>query len=76
MRLITLLSILLLSLSLNIAKSKAGVEPDYKGGEPRVTTPWLDYQDQAARQADLDFINGMHPHHAGALSMSKGVSGR
>lgn len=49
----------------------AAVEPNYDPSKPPVTTPWYATQSAAARQADLDFITGMRPHHAGALSMSE-----
>lgn len=49
----------------------ADVEPNYDPGEPYVTTPWYEYISAAQRQEDLDFITGMRPHHAGALSMSE-----
>ncbi|PZO78492.1 MAG: DUF305 domain-containing protein, partial [Micavibrio aeruginosavorus] len=44
--------------------------PNYDPGKPAVTTPWYATQGAAERQADLDFIKGMRPHHAGALTMS------
>lgn len=49
----------------------AAVEPDYDPSKPPVTTPWFGAVGAAERKADLDFIKGMHPHHAGALTMSQ-----
>ena len=49
--------------------SYAQLEPNYDAG-PMATTPWFGFQGEAQRQADLEFIEGMRPHHAGALSMS------
>ncbi len=48
----------------------AAVEPDYDPGKPPVTTPWFANQGKAEQEADLWFIKGMRPHHAGALTMS------
>ncbi len=48
----------------------AAVEPNYAPGKPPVTNAWYAHQNAAQRQADLDFIAGMRPHHAGALTMS------
>jgi len=53
------------------AAAFAAVEPNYSPDKPPLTNPWFATQNEAQRQADLDFIKGMHPHHAGALSMSK-----
>ena len=50
----------------------AAVEPNYAPDKPPVTNPWYANQNAAERQADLDFIKGMRPHHAGALTMSEG----
>jgi uncharacterized protein (DUF305 family) len=49
----------------------AGVEPSYEPHKPRAVTPWYGSSGEQERQADLGFIAGMRPHHAGALSMSK-----
>ena len=49
----------------------AAVEPNYAPDKPPVTNPWYAKQSAAQRQADLDFIKGMRPHHAGALTMSE-----
>ena len=48
-----------------------GVETTYTHKEDRVTFPWYSPSSAEARNADLHFIAGMRPHHAGALSMSK-----
>lgn len=48
----------------------AAVEPDYAPG-PLVTNAWFANQGAEEQKADLWFIKGMRPHHAGALSMSK-----
>lgn len=47
------------------------VEPDYDPSKPPVLTPWFGNVGAAERKADLDFIAGMRPHHAGALTMSE-----
>ena len=52
------------------APAIAGVESGYSGG-PKLTTPWYGRVTEATRQADLSFIAGMRPHHAGALTMSE-----
>jgi uncharacterized protein (DUF305 family) len=62
----------LVSLILTLAlPAKAQVEPDYDPSKPPVTTPWFGHVGAAERQADLEFIKGMRPHHAGALTMSQ-----
>ncbi len=64
-----ILSAFILSLSANVAL--AAVEPNYAPDKPPVTTPWFATQGPAEQKADMDFIKGMHPHHAGALTMSE-----
>lgn len=49
----------------------AAVEGGYDPEKPRAVTPWYGPADAAARAADLGFIRGMRPHHAGALTMSE-----
>jgi len=46
-------------------------EESYDPREPRVTTPWYGSGTAAQTAADIAFIGGMRPHHAGALSMSR-----
>lgn len=48
----------------------AQIEPGYDPGKPRAVTLWYGRADADARKADLHFVAGMRPHHAGALSMS------
>lgn len=62
----------LLSLSFTVStQAFAQVEPDYEPSEPRTTWPWYGYVGQAQIEADMAFIKGMRPHHAGALTMSQ-----
>ncbi len=51
--------------------SHAAIEKDYDPSKPPVTTPWIATLDEAARAADMNFVTGMRPHHAGALTMSQ-----
>lgn len=48
----------------------AALEPGYTPG-PRVGTAWYGSVGKDERSADLNFIKGMRPHHAGALTMSQ-----
>src|SRR5215211_6201060 len=51
--------------------ARAAVEENYASGEPPITTTWFAPVSEAAQRADRDYIAGMRPHHAGALSMSR-----
>lgn len=68
MRYLTLTVAVLLMMPLS---ATAAVEKEYDPSKPLVTTPWFGAQNDASRQADLQFVAGMRPHHAGALSMSQ-----
>lgn len=61
----------LMALAVIAPAAHAAVEPNYAPDKPPVTMPWYAQQSAAERQADLDFITGMRPHHAGALTMSE-----
>jgi uncharacterized protein (DUF305 family) len=48
----------------------AGPSEGYEAGQAPVTTTWFARRSAAAQAADRDYVSGMRPHHAGALSMS------
>ena len=48
----------------------AAIEGDFEFERAGASTTWFGPADPAAKQADLDYLAGMKPHHAGALSMS------
>jgi uncharacterized protein (DUF305 family) len=76
MRLFPLLGFLLcVFMMATFAPAFAALEPSYDSGKPRASTPWYGILSPAARIADLDFIAGMRPHHAGALTMSQDYLG-
>lgn len=58
------------ALGISIPTAHAALEPGYTPG-PRVGTAWYGSVSKAERSADLAFIKGMRPHHAGALTMSQ-----
>lgn len=53
------------------AHAESVIEPDYDGEGSRITTKWFEYYSPDNYKSDKDFVVGMRPHHAGALSMSK-----
>ncbi len=58
-------------LALAAAPAQAAVEENYASGEPPITTTWYAPVSEAAQRADREYVAGMRPHHAGALSMSR-----
>ena len=58
-------------LVLAAAPARAAVEESYTAGEPPITTTWFASVSEAAQRADREYVAGMRPHHAGALSMSR-----
>lgn len=57
--------------ALAAAPAFAAVEEAYQPGEAAITTTWFALRSEAAQKADRDYVAGMLPHHAGALSMSR-----
>ncbi len=51
--------------------ARAAIEEGYVPGGAPVLSTWYGRADEAARQADRDYIRGMRPHHAGALTMAR-----
>jgi len=65
-------TLLILFVAMTIAfPAMAQIEPNFDSGKPAVSKLLYANQDAKGRQADLDFIAGMKPHHAGALTMSE-----
>jgi len=60
-----------LALLAGVPAARAAVEENYASGEPPITTTWFAPVSDAARRTDREYIAGMRPHHAGALSMSR-----
>ncbi len=50
--------------------ANAALEPDYNADISLGATPWVMDVTAQSKQADLNYIKNMRPHHAGALSMS------
>ncbi len=61
---------LILIFGIFISPAFAAVEPDYDPSHPPLSEPWFANQGEAEKAADIWFIEGMRPHHAGALTMS------
>ena len=51
--------------------ARAAIEDSYSPGEPPVATTWFGPASATARRTDQEYVAGMRPHHAGALSMSR-----
>ena len=49
----------------------AAIEEGYDAREASIPSTWYRPADPAAMRADRDYIAGMRPHHAGALTMSE-----
>lgn len=60
-----------LALAMGAAPALAAVEEAYQPGEAAITTTWYALRSATAQKADRDYVTGMRPHHAGALSMSR-----
>ena len=58
-------------LALAAAPARAAIEENYASGEPPITTTWFAPVSETAQRADREYVAGMRPHHAGALSMSR-----
>lgn len=53
------------------APARANVEEEYNPDRLITRTPWLAKVTPESKAADLAFIDGMKPHHEGALTMSQ-----
>lgn len=49
----------------------AAIEEGYEPGGAAITSTWFALRSETAQRADRDYVSGMLPHHAGALSMSR-----
>lgn len=64
--------LLLAAASLALATpSMAAIEDGYEPGNAPVPTTWYEPARPAALKADRDYVAGMRPHHAGALTMAR-----
>jgi uncharacterized protein (DUF305 family) len=65
-------SFLLAAVSLALATpSMAAIEDGYEPGKAPVPTTWYEAASPSALKADRDYVAGMRPHHAGALTMAR-----
>jgi uncharacterized protein (DUF305 family) len=65
-------SLLLAAATLALAApSMAAIEEGYQPGGAPVPTTWYEPASPAALKADRDYVAGMRPHHAGALTMAR-----
>nr|WP_314072253.1 DUF305 domain-containing protein [uncultured Roseococcus sp.] len=53
------------------APAFAAIEDGYQPGDAPITSTWFAARSETAQKADRDYVAGMMPHHAGALSMSR-----
>jgi uncharacterized protein (DUF305 family) len=60
-----------LAAALAATPAGAAIEDGYDPGGAPVPTTWWEAARPAALKADRDFVAGMRPHHAGALTMSQ-----
>ncbi|TDH58431.1 DUF305 domain-containing protein [Dankookia rubra] len=59
------------ALALLAAPARAAIEDGYDPTTAPVPSTWYAPANPAALRADRDYVAGMRPHHAGALSMSR-----
>jgi uncharacterized protein (DUF305 family) len=58
-------------LALAAAPARAAIEEGYQPGGAPVPTTWYELASPASIRADREYVAGMRPHHAGALTMAK-----
>jgi uncharacterized protein (DUF305 family) len=51
--------------------ARAAIEEGYDPGNAPVPSTWFEAANPAALKADRDYVAGMRPHHAGALTMAR-----
>ncbi len=65
-------SLLLAAAALALAApARAAIEDGYDPNGAPVPSTWYEPANPAAQKADRDYVAGMRPHHAGALTMSR-----
>ncbi|OYW66555.1 MAG: hypothetical protein B7Z40_11155 [Bosea sp. 12-68-7] len=50
--------------------ARAAIGEEYEPGGGAPTSTWFALRSEAAQRIDREYVTGMRPHHAGALSMS------